>query len=176
MAEVNGCACRPQRRHDRAAWLAAPRPGRSRSAPGAPGHAHAAPRARPSAGIPPALPAEPSPAPPVRQPLGLHCSQKRLGLRLNGLGQQATCATSQYRRQRIVDRLGLTQGNNSANACHGVSAPSGVQAGFHPPRYAAFLTQPSPILRHSSELIAPDVVDVTQRLKIQSGSRHQPGR
>ena len=32
----------------------------------------------------------------------------------------------------------------------GVSLLREVQAGFHLPRYAAFLTQPSPILRHSS--------------------------
>jgi len=32
----------------------------------------------------------------------------------------------------------------------GVSLLREVQAGFHPPQYAAFLTQPSPISRHSS--------------------------
>lgn len=87
---------------------------------------------------------------PVRQPLALHCSQERFSLRLDGLGQQATGAASQDRRQRIVDRLGLTEGNNTGSAHLGVSLLREVQAGFHPPRYAAFLIQPSPILRHSS--------------------------
>src|ERR1700712_5463212 len=46
--------------------------------------------------------------------------------------------------------IGLTEGNNSAIARHGVSAPSGVQAGLHPPRYAALLNPPSPRFGHSS--------------------------
>jgi len=87
---------------------------------------------------------------PVRQPLALHLSQERLGFRLDGLGQQPARAAPQNRRQRIIDIIGLTEGNNGGSACHGVSAPSGVQAGFHPPRYAALLKPSSPILRHSS--------------------------
>ncbi len=70
---------------------------------------------------------------PVWQPLAFHHRQERLGLRLDSLGQQSAGATPQNRRQRIVDLIGLTEGNNSGSTCHGVSAPSGVQAGFHPP-------------------------------------------
>jgi len=88
---------------------------------------------------------------PVRQPLAFHRRQECVGFRLDGLGQQAACAASQDRRQRIVDLIGLTEGNNSAVARHGVSLLREVQAGSHPPRYAALLTQPSPILRHSSQ-------------------------
>ncbi len=58
---------------------------------------------------------------PVRQPLALHLSQERLGFRLDGLGQQPTRAAPQNRRQRIVDRLGLTEGNNGGSAHRGVS-------------------------------------------------------
>jgi hypothetical protein len=87
---------------------------------------------------------------PIRQPLVLHRRQERIGFRLNGFRQQAPRAASQNRRQRIFNLIGLTEGNNAAITRHGVSAPSGVQAGFHPPRYAALLNQPSPILRHSS--------------------------
>ena len=113
----------------------------------------AAPSKGPCNSAAPAL--RPMPVPddtlaPVRQPLGLHCSQECVSFRLDGLGQQPTSAASQDRRQRIVDLIGLTEGNNSVNAHLGVSLLREVQAGFHPPRYAAFLTQPSPILRHSS--------------------------
>ena len=89
---------------------------------------------------------------PVRQPRISHRGKKRLGFRFDRLGEQAAGAVPQNRRQRIVDSVGLTEGNNSAIARHGVSAPSGVQAGFHPPRYAAFLTPPSPIFAHSSAI------------------------
>jgi len=88
---------------------------------------------------------------PVQQPLALHLSQERLGFCLDGLRQQPARAASQNRRQRIVDLVGLTEGNYGAIACHGVSAPSGVQAGSHPPRYAALLKPSSPTLRQSSK-------------------------
>ena len=91
---------------------------------------------------------------PVRQTLALHRCQERFSFRLNGLGKQATGAASQDRRERIVDLIRLTEGDNSVNAHLGVSLLREVQAGFHPPRYAAFLTQPSPILRHSPIRIA----------------------
>jgi hypothetical protein len=82
---------------------------------------------------------------PVQQPLALHRCQERLGFRLHGLSQQPACAALQNRPQRIVDLVGLTERHNGATACHGVSAPSGVQAGSHPPRYAAF----HPAVTHS---------------------------
>ena len=61
-------------------------------------------------------------------------------------------AAPQNRRQRIVYHLGLSEGNNRAILCHGVSLLREVQAGFHPPRYAAFLTSPSPSFGYSSQL------------------------
>ena len=67
---------------------------------------------------------------PVRQPHALHRGQERLGLRLDRLGQQPAGAAPQDRRQRIVDRVGLTEGNNGAIARHGVSLLREVQAGF----------------------------------------------
>jgi hypothetical protein len=88
--------------------------------------------------------------PPIRQPCVRHHGQERLGLRFHRLGKQPAGAAPQDDSQRIVDRVGLTERDNSAIARHGVSAPSGVQAGFHPPRYAAFLKPPSPSFAHSS--------------------------
>jgi hypothetical protein len=41
-------------------------------------------------------------------------------------------------------------------ARHGVSLLREVQAGFHPPRYAAFLTQPSPSFSHSPVTERPE--------------------
>ena len=60
-------------------------------------------------------------------------------------------AVPQDRRQRVVDCLGLTEGNYSAIAHLGVSLLREVQAGFHPPRYAALLNPPSPRFGHSSD-------------------------
>ncbi|WP_424139110.1 hypothetical protein, partial [Roseomonas chloroacetimidivorans] len=59
-------------------------------------------------------------------------------------------AAPQNRCQRILDRLRLTQGDNSGIAHLGVSLLREVQAGFHPPRYAASLTSPSPTFGDSS--------------------------
>ncbi len=59
-------------------------------------------------------------------------------------------ATAQDGRQRVVDRIGLTEGNNGAIDHRGVSLLREVQAGFHPPRYAAFLNPPLPRFAHSS--------------------------
>ena len=61
---------------------------------------------------------------------------------------------SQNRRQRIVNHLGLSEGNNRAILCHGVSLLREIQASFHPPRYAAFLTSPSPSFGYSSGCLA----------------------
>jgi hypothetical protein len=90
------------------------------------------------------------PVAPVRQVHVLHQGQERLGFRFDGLGKQPAGAAPQNRRQRIVNRSGLSQGNNGAIPHHGVSLLREVQAGFHPPRYAAFLTSPSPSFGHSS--------------------------
>jgi len=87
---------------------------------------------------------------PVRQPGIPHRGKKRLRLRFHRLGQQSSRTVPENRRQWIIDSVGLTQGNNGAIHRHGVSAPSGVQAGFHPPRYAASFTSPSPNFPHSS--------------------------
>ncbi len=87
---------------------------------------------------------------PIRQVRTLHGGQERVSPGLDGLCHQPAGAAPQNRRQRIVDRVGLAQGNNTATARHGVSAPSGVQAGLHPPRYAASLKPSSPRFGHSS--------------------------
>jgi hypothetical protein len=88
---------------------------------------------------------------PVRQPQLPHGGQERLGFRLNGLRQQPAGAVPQDGRERAVNRVGLTEGNDGATARHGVSAPSGIQAGLHPPRYVALLKPSSPRFRHSSD-------------------------
>jgi len=62
---------------------------------------------------------------PVRQSFAFHRRQERVSFRLNGLGQQPARAASQDRRQRIIDRIGLTERNNSGSACHRRIAPSG---------------------------------------------------
>jgi len=67
----------------------------------------------------------------------------------------AAGAVAQDGRERVVNRVGLTEGNNGTTARHGVSAPSGVQAGLHPPRYAALLKLSSPRFGHSSAVIPP---------------------
>jgi hypothetical protein len=87
---------------------------------------------------------------PVHQPPVLHHGQERLGFGLDGLCQQPAGAVPQDGRERVINRVGLTEGNNGATARHGVSLLREVQAGFHPPRYAASLTQPSPSFGHSS--------------------------
>ena len=46
---------------------------------------------------------------PVRQPHVLHQGQERLGFRLHRLRQQPAVAAPQSRRQRILDRVRLTQ-------------------------------------------------------------------
>ncbi len=51
----------------------------------------------------------------VRQPLAFHQRQERVGFSLDGLGQKATGAGPQNRRQRIVDLVGLTEENNGPN-------------------------------------------------------------
>ena len=56
----------------------------------------------------------------------------------------APTAGGQDPRERVVNRAGLTERRNSATARHGLSAPSGVQTGLHPPRYAALRRSPSP--------------------------------
>ncbi|MGB6252546.1 MAG: hypothetical protein WBF62_04770, partial [Bradyrhizobium sp.] len=44
----------------------------------------------------------------------------------------------------------------------GVSLLREVRAGFHPPRYAAFLTSPSPSFGHSSPARWPDLMETAQ--------------
>ena len=56
----------------------------------------------------------------VSQLHALHRDKERVGFGLDGLCQQAPGATPQNRRQRIVDRVGLTEGNNSVIARHGL--------------------------------------------------------
>ena len=94
---------------------------------------------------------------PVRQLHALHRSKECVRLCLDGLGQQSAGAVAQNGRQRIVNRIGLTEGDNGAIARHGVSLLREVQAGFHPPRYAAFLKPSSPRFGHSS-LIGSDML------------------
>ncbi len=52
---------------------------------------------------------------------------------------------------------------NGATARHGVSAPSGVQAGLHPPRYAALLMPSSPRFGHSSGRRRPPALPARNR-------------
>ena len=67
---------------------------------------------------------------PVRQAQAPHRGQERLGL--HRLGQQPARAGAQDRRQRVVDDVWLTQGNNGAIACHRRIAPPEVRAGSSP--------------------------------------------
>jgi hypothetical protein len=69
---------------------------------------------------------------PIRQLLALHRSQERLGFRLDSLGQQPAGAAPQNGGQRIIDRVGLTEWDNSAIALHGVSLLREVRAGWLP--------------------------------------------
>jgi hypothetical protein len=96
------------------------------------------------------------PVAPVWQLRVLHHGQEHLGLRLDGLGQKSAGAAPQNGRQGVVNCVGLTEGNNGAIHRHGVSLLREVQAGFHPPRYVAFLTEPSPRFRHSSLMVSPN--------------------
>jgi len=73
--------------------------------------------------------------------LAFHRRQERVSFRFNGLGQQSARAASQDRHQRIIDRIGLTEETTVVMLVIGVSLLREVQAGFHPLRYAAFLTQ-----------------------------------
>ena len=66
-------------------------------------------------------------------------------LPLRWLGQAAGARRSAE--PPSADRLSK---NNGAIPHHGVSLLREVQAGFHPPRYAAFFTSPSPGFGHSS--------------------------
>ncbi len=109
--------------------------------------------------------------PSVRQLHALHGGEKRVRFGLDGLCQEPAGAAPQNRRQRIVDRVGLTEGYNGAPARHGVSVPSGVQAGFHPSRYAASLKPSSPSFGHSS---LPPLDHHTRNLQARSASPH-PG-
>jgi hypothetical protein len=70
--------------------------------------------------------------PPVRQPGVSYRRQERLGLGFNSLSQEPPGAFPENRSQRVVDGIGLTERDNTAIARHGVSAPSGVQAGSSP--------------------------------------------
>jgi len=87
---------------------------------------------------------------PIRQPHLPHGGQERIGFRLDGLCQHPAGAVAQDGRERVVNRVGLTEGNNAATARQGVSAPSGVQAGLHTPRYAALPKPSSPRFGYSS--------------------------
>ncbi len=69
---------------------------------------------------------------PVRQPRALHRRQERLGFRLDSLGQQPAGAAPQDGRQRVVDLVGLAEGNNGAIAHRGVSLLREVLAGSSP--------------------------------------------
>jgi hypothetical protein len=48
--------------------------------------------------------------------LGFHRGKEGLGFRFDRLRQQPAGAAAQDRRERIVDRVGLTQGNNGASS------------------------------------------------------------
>jgi hypothetical protein len=69
---------------------------------------------------------------PVRQTQALQLGQERLGFGLHSLNQQAPSSAPQNRRQRILDRFRLTQGNNGVIARHGVSLLWEVPAGSSP--------------------------------------------
>ncbi len=95
---------------------AEPGPGRCRSGPGAPGHGRAAPgaRARPAAARPSSRPGTPRLPPPPR------------------LRQQPAGAAPQHGRQRILDRVGVAEWDNSVIAHRGVSLLREVLAGSSP--------------------------------------------
>ncbi len=59
--------------------------------------------------------------PPVGKALIGHRGKKCLGVRLHGLSQKPARAFAQYRCQRIIERVGMRKGNNSAICLHGVS-------------------------------------------------------
>ena len=58
--------------------------------------------------------------------------QERLGFRLDSLGQQPAGAAPQDGRQRVVDLVGLAEGDNGAIAHRGVSLLREVLAGSSP--------------------------------------------
>ncbi len=81
------------------------------------------------------------------RPLG----QKGLDLQFHRLGQELASAGPQHLRQGIIDVIGLTKPHDIAILIHGVSlSPERFWLAGHPPRYAAFLRQPSPKFPHSS--------------------------
>jgi hypothetical protein len=112
-------------------------------------------RSRADPGLHPALRAVAVPnhaITPVPKLHTLHRREERVGLGFNGLRQQPPRTVAQNRRQWIVGLVvGLTERNNGAIARYGVSLLREVQAGFHPPRYAAFLKSPSPSFGDSSD-------------------------
>ena len=121
------CARLHRRRRGRAAWPAAPRPGRSRSGPGAPEHGRAArrARARPAAARPSSRPGTPplpprwlGPATGGRRSSGWRSADPR-SCQADGVGQQ--CYRSSWR-----------------------IAPSGGSGGSHPPRYPPLSQRQSP--------------------------------
>jgi hypothetical protein len=67
---------------------------------------------------------------PVPQLHALHRGKECVGFCFDGLRQKAAGAVPQNHRQRIIDLVRLTQGNNSAIAHRGVSLLQEVQAGF----------------------------------------------
>jgi hypothetical protein len=69
---------------------------------------------------------------PVRQPRALHLGQECLRLRLDGLGQQAAGAAPQDGGQRVVDLVGMAEGDDGGIAHRGVSLLREVQAGWSP--------------------------------------------
>jgi putative transposase len=90
---------------------------------------------------------------PVWQLHPLHRGQERLGFCFDGLRQKTARAIAQNHRQRIVDRVGLTEGNNSAIAHRGVSLLREVQAGFHCTTHLD--TPPFSRRHHPGSAIAP---------------------
>jgi len=80
------------------------RPNRCQSGSSAPARDHAAPHGRGR-----------------RQASSLHRGEKRLDFRLDGLRQKLPRTSAKDISQWIVDRVGLTKGNNIASLVHGVS-------------------------------------------------------
>ena len=70
----------------------------------------------------------------------------------------------------------FTTSVNGATACHSVSAPSGVQAGFHPPRYAALLRPSSPSFGHGSECSGRTRNHLFEGLLLDDELRHSPAQ
>jgi hypothetical protein len=108
---------------------------------------------------------------PVRQPPILHHGQERLGFGLDGLGQQPAGAAPQDRRQRIIDRLRLTKGNNNAIAHRGVSLLWEVQAGF----ITRLDTPPFSPSHHPVSAIALRADVAADRLAVEAGAPGDSG-